>query len=279
MQGEFTITKREVLVSVAIFFLMLAIGFLISQGISSSIAEKNEVYRKALKIEDMDMYNYAKTTGVGNSFTIYTLDAEVPQSVPELTGEYLYIERIYEEEHEKERTVEETYTDSNGKKKTRTKKVKYWEWDLMDTDTYVSPTVNFNGESIEWSRIRGLGSYSESLDENTVTHEYQDRLGWSSTYLKVGSHKRWSFDVIPLHSEGSTYVDLGDGTVRSDKIPLRPNTSVPDLYESYLSSSGAALVIFWIFWIILTGGAIFAYCYLDNNYLEDDNGKSLRRRW
>lgn len=282
--GEFEITKREVLVSVAIFFLMLAIGFLISQNIASSIDEKNEVYNKALKIDNIDTYNYAKTTNVGNSFTIYVLDADEPQSVPELTGEYLYIQRVYEEEHEKEREVEvdEYYTDSEGNRKTRKvkKKEKYWEWDTMSRDTYVSSTVTINGEQFPYSRISGLGSHTENLNEDTVTSEYSDRLGWSSMYLKRGSHKRWSFYVIPTHSEGSMYVDLGNSTIRSDKIKLHQGTSPSDLYNQYLSSPTAVLVVFWLVWIILTGALIYGYCYFENDYLEDGSSKiSIPKIW
>ena len=30
----------------------------------------------------------------------------------------------------------------------------------------------------------------------------------------------------------------------------------------------AMLCVFWIFWIILTGGACYGFCYLDNHWLE-----------
>lgn len=275
---DMEITKREVLVSVMILLLMLAIGFLISQGISSKVEEQNEVYHKALKIEDMATYDYAMTTGIGNCFTTYTLDADVPQSVEELTGEYLYIERIYEEEHYKSRTVTETHTDSKGKTYTTTRVEHYWEWDVERRDKYESPTVTFNGEQYPTSKISGLNSYKENLNSDTVTSAYEGWLKWSSTYIYQSSHKRYSFRVIPLHSEGSAYLDLGDGVVRDKTIKVHPNTSVHDLYQSYLSSSKAGVVVFWIFWIILTGGIIFAYCYFDNDYLEDDNGNSKRRR-
>ena len=48
------VTKREILVSIAIFFIMLGFGFLISQNISERTEEANEEYRKALKIEDLE---------------------------------------------------------------------------------------------------------------------------------------------------------------------------------------------------------------------------------
>lgn len=271
--GYFEITKREILVSIAIFFFMIGVGFLISQNIASKVEEQNEEYHKALKIEDMNTYNYAKDTDVGNCFTIYTLDADTPQTIPELTGEYLYIERVYEEEHYKSRTVTETYTDSKGKTQTRTKVEHYWEWDIMDRDTWTSPTCTFNGESFSTDRFSGLGDYRLTLDESTVSADYHDRLGWSSTYLKRGSHKRWSFYVVPLHLEGATYVNLAEDTVQNNRIQLRNGRTVQEVYESYLSSSSAGTVIFWIFWIILTIGIIYGYCYLDNNYLEDNKHK------
>lgn len=277
--GYFEITKREILVSIAIFFLMIGIGFLISQNIESKVEEENEVYHKALKIEDIDTYNYAKDTNIGNCFTFFTLDADTPQTIPELTGEYLYIERVYEEEHYKSRTVTETYTDSKGKTQTRTRIEHYWEWDVESRDRYQSPTCTFNGESFSTDRFSGINDHRLELDESTVTSDYLDQLGWSASYLKKGSHKRWSFYVVPLHLEGATYVNLADGTVQSKKIPLKVNSSVQSVYESYLSSATFGTVMFWILWIMLTGGLIFGYCYLDNNYLEDDNGKSKKSNW
>lgn len=36
-----------------------------------------------------------------------------------------------------------------------------------------------------------------------------------------------------------------------------------------VSGAKGALVGFWLFWIVLTGGVIYGFCYFDNRWLED----------
>lgn len=274
------VTKREILVSIAIFFIMLGFGFLISQNISERTEETNEEYRKALKIEDLETYDYAKQTGINNCFTIFQLDAITPQSIPELKGEYLYIERDYEVEHQKTRVVTETHTDSKGKTYTTERVETYWEWDHMGTDTWESPQVAFNGMTYDIDRFSGYGRQSVDPSDSSVFDE--NAIGARRTtysYAYLSSHKRYSYEVVPIHLEGSAYIKFSNNELPKS-VRIHPGTSVESLYQSKLSSATAWIVLFWTIWIALTGGLIFGYCYLDNDYLEDDNGKSLRRnRW
>lgn len=266
--NRFEITKREVLLSIAIVCIMIAVGFLISGNISSSIDEKNEVYNKALKIEDMDMYEHAKSIGVGNAFTSFTLDAVTPQSIPELIGEYLYIERIYEIETLKTRVVTETYTGSDGKTHTRTRTEQYWEWDVYSRDVYESPTVIFNGIEYDTNKFSNYPSHWLDISESTINSEYLSGHNWSSTYLYKSSHKRYHYYVVPTHFEGSTYLNLSNGDIEGTP-KLHKDTEVQNLYQSYLSSATGWIVAFWILWIILSGGLVFGFYYLDNKWLED----------
>ena len=54
--GEFEITKREILASISIVALLLLIGILISSKISEYLTDKNEIYNKAVKIEDQELF-------------------------------------------------------------------------------------------------------------------------------------------------------------------------------------------------------------------------------
>lgn len=269
------VTKREILVSIIIIFIMISVGLLISQSISSNIEEQNEVYHKALKIEDLVTFEYATSTNIGNCFTIYVLDADSPQSIEELSGEYLYIERIYEEEHRKSRIVTETYR-VNGKTRTRTKTVYYWEWDVEQVDKYASPTITLNGDQYQFTRISGYPEYTLKLDSTSLSADYATSDIRSDCYIYYGSHQRYSFRVVPCHSEGSTYVQVGNNTILSDTITIYPDTTVSELYESLLKSSSFRINVFWVIWIILTIVIVAVYCYQHNDYLEDN---SRRRRY
>lgn len=66
--GDFEITKREILASISIIAIMLLIGVLISSKISEHQMEQDEVYNKAVKIEDHEMFQYGLDTDIGNAF-------------------------------------------------------------------------------------------------------------------------------------------------------------------------------------------------------------------
>ena len=69
--GDFQITKREILVSLAILFIGLALGFCISTGIADSVDAANEKYFKSLKINDnsTDRKLSITTYGSKNEYT------------------------------------------------------------------------------------------------------------------------------------------------------------------------------------------------------------------
>ncbi len=277
------VTKREILVSIAIFFIMLGLGFILSQNISSHTEEVNEEYRKALKVEDLETYDYAKEIGVDHCFTVFQVDAITPQTLPELKKDYLYIERIYEVETEKTRIVKEEHTDSDGNKYTTERVETYWEWDVEHRDRYESPTVSFNGREYPKNQFSGYDpeyldtSNSDLFDLDALDEKWNAKT--RGRYAYISTHKRYSYKVVPAHLEGSTYISLASHEI-PNKVSLHRDTSVENLYQASLSSATFWIVLFWIIWIMVTGGLIFGYCYLDNDYLEDDNGESLHRnRW
>ena len=116
--GDFEITKREILASISIIAVMLLIGVLISSKISEHQLDANEVYNKAVKIDNTDLFQYGMDTNVGNAFVYGDLVAVDTVTYTEIGGEYMYIEKVKEKYTKHTRTV--TYKDSNGK--THTKK-------------------------------------------------------------------------------------------------------------------------------------------------------------
>ena len=68
---NFTITKREILVSIVIAALMIMFGFLISTQWSESQQESDIKYNKAIQIDnDTDLFQYGINTNVGNELDI-----------------------------------------------------------------------------------------------------------------------------------------------------------------------------------------------------------------
>ena len=65
--GDFTITKREILFVIILVCLSLCLGFWINNIIDDHYTQKEEVYNKALKINnENDKFKYALDTSVGN---------------------------------------------------------------------------------------------------------------------------------------------------------------------------------------------------------------------
>ena len=65
--GEYDIeiTKSEVLASISIKDILLLIGVLISSKISEHQMDENEIYNKAVKIKESDIFEYSMRTNIG----------------------------------------------------------------------------------------------------------------------------------------------------------------------------------------------------------------------
>lgn len=107
---NFEITKREVLASISIIAVMILVGILISAKITERQMDRNEVYNKAVKIDNQEMFSYGMRTNVGNAFVYGTLQAVDPVSYPEIDGSYMYVEKIKKRYTMHTRTVAQTET-------------------------------------------------------------------------------------------------------------------------------------------------------------------------
>ncbi len=65
------ITKREIIISIAIATVMLIIGFFISGNITDYQNDKNAEYQKAVHIEDNELFRYVD----------YQAPVDAPQSL------------------------------------------------------------------------------------------------------------------------------------------------------------------------------------------------------
>ena len=119
---DMEITKREIIVSVAIVAIMLTVGIFISSSINSSHLDKVQEYNTALPVDTKELFEYGMKTSVGNAFVYGELTVVDPVSYEEIDGDYWYVKRTLEEYRKHTRVVEETYKDRDGKTKTRTKR-------------------------------------------------------------------------------------------------------------------------------------------------------------
>ncbi|RHT20988.1 hypothetical protein [Clostridium sp. AM33-3] len=237
------ITKREIGASVTIVAVMMIIGFLVAGRIEAWQIKKNAEYYTALQITSPEQFQYGMDTSVGNAFVYGVLRAVDPVTYPEIGGAYLYAEK--EEEHYNRHTRTVTETDSQGKTHTRTEV--YWTWDYYDSWNIYSQRINFLDVEMDYRKI------------TRPSAQYIDTI-------QTSAHVRFNYYGAPAECEGTIYTDLRDGTI-SDNTQMLVNTGIEDAVKEKTRSY---TWMFWILWMILTGAAVYGFCYLDNDWLNLD---------
>lgn len=235
------ITKREILASITIIAVMFLIGSLISGRIESFQIQKNSEYYQAAKITDSEMFQYGMHTDLGNAFVYGDLQALDPVTYPEIGGAYLYVEKVEEHYNMHTRTV--AYTDSKGKTQTRTET--YWSWDYVGSEDIHSKKIRFCG--IE-------------MDANKICDPPKDYIDT----INESGFVRFVYSGCEAEYTGTVYTDLRDGAI-SDDSPIYVDQTIEETVD-YLTHT--FIWIFWIIWILITGGVIFGFYYLDNTWLE-----------
>lgn len=239
---DFEITKREILASISIIAVMLLIGVLISSKISEHQLDANEIYNKAVKIDNTDLFQYGMDTNVGDAFVYGDLVAVDTVTYPEIGGEYMYIEKVKEKYTRHTRTV--TYKDSNGK--THTKKETYWTWDRVSSEDKRCDKISFCGITFDSNKI------------DLPNTDYIDTI-------KESSHIRYKYYGVDTNYTGTIFTDLRNQTI-SDNTKFYKDKNIEETVKQL--ESGGGVVLFWIFWIVLICGCVFGFYYAENKWLE-----------
>lgn len=242
--GDFTVTKREILASISIIAVMLLIGVLISSKISEHQMDKNEIYNKAVKIQSHDLFRYGMNTNVGNAFVYGDLKAIDTVTYPEIGGEYMSVEKVKERYTRHTRTVTKTRT-VNGKTQTYTETEVYWTWDAIDRWSSHCNKVTFLGIEFDYGQI--YKPNEQHIDTR-----------------KESSNIRYVYYGSGIEYTGTIFTSLKNNTVNNTSFYNGRNIEETVKHLE----SGVGVIIFWVFWIILTGGCVFGFYYIDNNWLE-----------
>ena len=240
--GDFEITKREILASISIIAVMILFGILISSKISEYQMDKNEIYNKAVKIESQEMFQYGMDTNVGNAFVYGDLKAVDTVTYPEIGGEYMSVEKDEEHYTRHTKTVYEYDDDGNV---TGSHEEEYWTWDLYDSDNKHCDKVTFLGIEFDYGQI--YKPYKNYID--TIHGGYHVR------YVYYGSKTEYT---------GTIFTKLDNHTI--NKTKFYKDMNINDTVDHLQSNVG--VIVFWIFWVILIGGIVFGFYYLDNRWLD-----------
>lgn len=247
------ITKREIIVSIAIAAVMLIIGFIISGKITDIQNDKNVEFQKAVHITDSELFQYGMETNVGNAFVYGEIHPVDIVTFEEIGGEYLYVEKVKEryEKHEKEVTKK----DKDGKE--HKVKEEYYEWDTESRESKHVEEISFCGIVFPYRKISLPG------DKYIDTIHGDREWSWKSgEFVKV----RFEYYGVDTNYTGTIYTRLAENTI-SDNSPFYKDCMIEQALERCTSNGGN--VIFWIAWILFTGACVYGFCYLDNKWLED----------
>ena len=248
--GDFSITWREVLISIIIISVMIVFGVMIHGSIEDSLMLKHQEYNLALQVDsNKDMFEYGMKTNVGNAFVYGIVKCLDPVTFEEIGGEYSSVEKVKERYTRHVRIVTETYTDANGNVKTRTKEEVYWSWDRIDSWNKHANRISFLDVEFEYGEI-SLGGESYI------------------TTIKESSHIRYKYYGAPIEKTGTLYTKLENNTINQSSF--HGGMTIEETHKYYTTSG--ALVWFWIGWVLLTGFLVCIFFYIDNHWLEDTYG-------
>ena len=239
------VTKREILFSIIIVAVVLMISFGISDRINDSILDANRKYDTALQIEnDTYLFQHSMDTNIGYAFVHGDLEAVDTVSYPEIGGEYSYIKKVKERYTRHTRTV--TYYTGSGKhRKAHHRTEVYWTWDKVGSEEKHCKNISFTDVQFKYGEIEIPGSVYIST-------------------IKESSKIRYKYYGCNTKYTGTLFANLKDDTI--SETQFFTDMTIQETIDSL--ESGAEIVLFWVFWILLIIGVVIGFCHLENRWLE-----------
>lgn len=246
--SDFTITKREILVSIAITLILVGLGFCISSVIENKTNESNEKYFKSLKINnDEEMFKYAIKTNIGYVLAHGKVQAVEGVSIEDIDGKYFKIRKVKEQYTRHTRQVAHTRKVGNTTQTYYTTEV-YWTWDYVSEEQFHTEKFNFIGVDFDYEIIKfNNENYKETK--------------------KDGYYIRYQYYTIPIEFEGTLFSYINNNTINQNIFST--NYTIEEIIKEKENDVNNGNIMFWSIWIILIVIIDFGYVYLENNYLED----------
>lgn len=243
--GNFEITKREIIASVSIIAILLLIGLFISSKITEAKIDQNEVYNKAVKIKDPEIFEYGMKTNIGNAFVYGKLKAVDTVTYPEIGDSYMYVEKVKEEYTRHTREVAHTRT-VNGKTETYYETETYWTWDIVGSEKVQCEKISFCGVVLTSSKfILPSSSYISTI--------------------KKSAFIRYKYYGTGVEHTGTIFTELKNNTI-SDKSSFYKNQTIEETVKTLESDS--IVIIFWVVWALFMFIFVGVFYYIDNKWLE-----------
>ena len=244
--SDFNVTKREILFSITILCFMIVIGVVISNTISTKLAEEKLDIFSSVKIDgDENKFDYIKRTDAGCFLANGELKAIKPVSLKELGGHYMEIRKV----REVYRMHTQTYTTSDGKGNTSVHVRCYWSWDYAGDEVFTSEEVTFLGKKFK---------------TNSIT--FNRNLEYKKTIVG-GVNERFVYYTYPLSKTGIMSGKTNNKNFTD--LEFIPDTNIDSYLDKAETIIKIKISVFWVVWFLITGLLIFLFYYAENKWLED----------
>ena len=239
------VTVKECILGSAIIFILLTIGLLISDKIYEAKLDAEKRYNIAIKINDnADLFTYGMETDIGDAFVYGTLKAVDTVSYPEITGNYMFVKKVKEKYTMHTRQVAHTRT-VNGKTQTYYTTETYWTWDYAGEEHKKSKQIQFLNSIFNTELI-------------SLPSDYY------ITTVKESSHVRYKYYGVDTEHKGTIFTTLYNNTITPCEFYKDMDIERTVEYLKFFDFR----FLFWFIWIILICGAVYAFVYAENNWMN-----------
>ena len=239
--------KKNFILNIIIIFIMLIVGFFIDSKITENNNKINKLYNLAAKIENKDQFQYGLKNSIGNSLVYGEIKAANPVSMPEIEGEYFYIEKITEEYSMHTQT--DTYGDAQGNIYTTTRI--YYSWDYKNTESVISDEFilmdnKFNNPiyGLPVERL-DLSKYAKNQSNVSSNYIYNDNNRNLITY----------YNIVTLSFIGTLETKLYNQKLQNfsngNELKFYNNKNINETIEYVKNYNNIWKISFRIIWVIL----------------------------
>lgn len=255
------VTKREILTSIIIFVISMLLTMLLTSAVGNSIEESNQLYYKAVKIQDENEFNYSQRTNVGNALVYGTFSGKDLVSFPEINKKCIYLERT------KEKYTMHTRLVKVGKAYVTEI---YYSWDYAGSEDTRSKEISIYNNDFDTNKF-ALGNKVKTLNvDKSIFNPVGRYKKVSSGYVYENSSTRYYYNYIPVSFNGTMLVKLADGTIQpvnSKTISIEDST-IENLIVALQKKADFVKTVIWIVSILITGIGIFMFVRSYHDWLE-----------
>nr|DAG79548.1 MAG TPA: hypothetical protein [Caudoviricetes sp.] len=247
--GQIEVTKREIILCIAITAVLIGVGFLLSGKVLESSTDKERIYNTAIKAKTKEDFDYSLETEQGHLISEGKFITVDPVTFPELDQKFSYVSKTREVYTMHTRQV--PIYGAKGKI-TGYRTETYWTWDYAGSEKKTAKYLQFYDHKFKTDKFSLISS---------------KRYGG---YRYETSHIRYYYDVIPSSFRASFIAKANrKGLVPSfgKRIELS-NQTLSDQIEYGKNISRRSAIFFWSFWTVLIIIANVGFIALDNRYLN-----------